>query len=184
MPTIRVLHLADEPDVHEVVSLLLGLEDEFEVRACRLGLNALDLATEWSPSVILVDVEMPVMDGPAMLANLRKHPGTAHIPVLFMAARTVDGAERRFTFFGAQAVIVKPFEPLALSALIRRHLPSSHPTWPEFLVHRCAVRPEARGGGTRAAGAEGWPPGPAGAAAGVASAPASGNVDGMVLASG
>jgi CheY-like chemotaxis protein len=87
MTAIRVLHVDDEPDICEVIELSLGLDPEFEARACASGSEALVIAAEWLPSLILLDVVMPLMDGPMTLANLRKEPRTAQIPVLFMTAR-------------------------------------------------------------------------------------------------
>ena len=73
MTDIRILLVDDEPDIREVVDVSLGLDPEFRTRACASGADALVMAAEWSPSIILLDVMMPVMDGPATLANLRKN---------------------------------------------------------------------------------------------------------------
>ena len=88
MTDIRILLVDDEPDVREVVDVSLGLDPQFKTRACASGADALITAAEWSPSIILLDVMMPLMDGPTTLANLRKNPRTAHIPVVFLTART------------------------------------------------------------------------------------------------
>ena len=83
------------------------------------------MAAEWSPSIILLDVMMPVMDGPATLANLRKNPRTAHIPVLFLTARTQTAEIEHFISLGAQGVLSKPFNPMTLAASVRSYLPAS-----------------------------------------------------------
>ena len=87
MTGIRILLVDDEPDIREVVDVSLGLDPEFKMRACASGADALVTAAEWSPTLILLDVMMPVMDGPTTLENLRKNPRTAHIPILFLTAR-------------------------------------------------------------------------------------------------
>jgi len=122
MRGIRVLHVDDEPDIRAVVDLSLTLDPEFEVRSCASGAEALVVAAEWSPTVILLDVMMPEMDGATTLARLRQNPGTAHIPVLLMTARALADDMQRFRSLGVLAVISKPFDPLALPALVRGHL--------------------------------------------------------------
>ena len=49
MSAIRILHVDDEPDIREVVDLSLGLNPDFEVRACSSGAEAITVAAEWSP---------------------------------------------------------------------------------------------------------------------------------------
>ena len=123
MTGIRILLVDDEPDIREVVDVSLGLDPEFRMRACASGADALVTAAEWSPTLILLDVMMPVMDGPTTLENLRKNPRTAHIPILFLTARAQSGEIERFIALGAQGVLSKPFDPMTLAALVRRHLP-------------------------------------------------------------
>ena len=123
MTDIRILLVDDEPDIREVVDVSLGLDREFETRACASGADALVMAVQWSPSLILLDVMMPLMDGPATLANLRKDPRTAQIPVVFLTARTQTAEIAHFMSLGAQGVLSKPFNPMTLAASVRNHLP-------------------------------------------------------------
>ena len=87
MTAVRVLHVDDEPDIREVVELSLGLDPDLTVRSCGSGGDALAAAAAWSPDLILLDVMMPLMDGPTTLSRLRQSPNTAAIPVVFMTAR-------------------------------------------------------------------------------------------------
>jgi CheY-like chemotaxis protein len=123
MTDIRILLVDDEPDIREVVDVSLGLDREFETRACASGADALVMARQWSPSLILLDVMMPLMDGPATLANLRKDPRTAKIPVVFLTARTQTAEIAHFISLGAQGVLSKPFNPMTLAASVRGYLP-------------------------------------------------------------
>ena len=125
MTDIRILLVDDEPDIREVVDVSLGLDREFRTRACASGADALVTAAEWSPSLILLDVMMPLMDGPATLANLRKNPRTAHIPVVFLTARTQAREIEQYISLGAQGVLSKPFDPMTLAASVRSYLPAS-----------------------------------------------------------
>jgi CheY-like chemotaxis protein len=123
MTDIRILVVDDEPDIREVVDVSLGLDRELTMRACASGADALVMAAEWSPSLILLDVMMPLMDGPTTLANLRKNPRTAHIPVLFLTARTQSDEIEQYISLGAQGVLSKPFDPMTLATSVRSYLP-------------------------------------------------------------
>ena len=122
MSAIRILHVDDEPDIREIVDLSLGLNRQFDVRACASGAEAVVTAAEWSPYLILLDVMMPEMDGPATLVQLRSNPQTSEIPVLFMTARAQTREVDELIALGAQGVIAKPFDPMALAAQVQSHL--------------------------------------------------------------
>src|ERR1700728_3320947 len=125
MTEIRILLVDDEPDIREVVDVSLGLDREFSTRACASGADALITAAEWSPSIILLDVMMPLMDGPATLANLRKNPRTAHIPVVFLTARTQADEIAQYMSLGAEGVLSKPCDAMTLAASVRSYLPAT-----------------------------------------------------------
>jgi two-component system OmpR family response regulator len=122
MVSYRVLHADDEPDIREVVKLSLELDPAFEVRSCASGADALAAAAEWRPDLILLDVMMPGMDGPTILARLLDQPHTAAIPVVFMTAQAKRHAFARFLSVGAAGVIAKPFDPMTLADTVRRHV--------------------------------------------------------------
>ena len=122
MSEIRILHVDDESDIRDIVDLSLGLNPDFLVRACGSGAEAVKAAAEWSPYLILLDVMMPGMDGPATLAQLRKNPQTSTIPVVFMTARAQAREIDRFLALGAQGVISKPFDPMTLAAEVEDQL--------------------------------------------------------------
>jgi two-component system, OmpR family, response regulator len=120
MSQIRILHVDDEPDIREIVDASLSLNPDFQVRAS--GVDALAAAAEWAPELILLDVMMPKMDGPTTLAQLRKNPSTAAIPVVFMTARAQKREVEQFIAMGAQGVISKPFDPMTLASEVGSHL--------------------------------------------------------------
>lgn len=122
MRSFRILHVDDEPDIRRVVALSLGIDPELSVRSCASGEAAVVAAAEWSPDLILCDVMMPVMDGPATLARLRENPQTARIPLIFMTARAQERELERFKSLGASGVIAKPFSGKALRESVRDHL--------------------------------------------------------------
>jgi CheY-like chemotaxis protein len=126
MTEIRILHVDDEPDIREVVEMSLGLDPAFVTRQCGSGKEALAVAAEWMPDFILLDVMMPVMDGPATLAQLRGDNRTANIPVIFMTARAQAREVDHFRALGAVGVIAKPFDPMTLSASVRSYVRRTH----------------------------------------------------------
>jgi CheY-like chemotaxis protein len=123
MNTIRILHVDDEPDICEVVELSLRLDATFATRNCGSGKEALTVAAEWQPDIILLDVMMPVLDGPATLLQLQNNARTAGIPVIFMTARAQTREVDHFRSLGAVGVIPKPFDPIMLAAAVRRYIP-------------------------------------------------------------
>ncbi|MBN8809328.1 MAG: response regulator [Sphingomonas sp.] len=118
---LSLLYVDDDPDIRTIVEMALGLDPSFTVRAVASGSDAVALLGdgEWRPDVLLLDVMMPEMDGLATLAALRALPGMADTPVLFMTAKGREADVAQYLAHGAAGVILKPFDPLQLSAEIR-----------------------------------------------------------------
>jgi CheY-like chemotaxis protein len=127
MTTIRILHVDDEPDIREVVEISLALDPDVALKSCASGPDALTAAATWKPDVILMDVVMPVVDGPQTLSMLRQSAQTAEIPVVFMTAKAQAREAEHFISLGAAGVIPKPFDPLTLAAAVRGFLPVPAP---------------------------------------------------------
>lgn len=121
MGELSVLYVDDEPDIREVAVMSLELDPGIKVRAVESGHAALDLLTDdsWRPSAILLDVMMPIMDGPGTLAKLRAIPAYAATPVVFITASVQADERARLMALGAAAVIAKPFDPMTLAAQLR-----------------------------------------------------------------
>ena len=122
MKSFRILHVDDDPLMRDVVELALGFDSEFVVMSCAGGEEALAAVPGWAPDLIILDVMMPGMDGPAVLARLREDPDTAKIPVIFITARAPAAERERLMALGAVAVIAKPFYPVKLAETVRRHM--------------------------------------------------------------
>ena len=122
MTTLRILHVDDDPDMREVVEISLGLDPDIATRSCGSGEEALVAAIDWQPNIILCDVMMPVMDGPATLMRLRENDLTADILVIFMTVRAQTRELDRFRSLGALGVIPKPFDPMTLAASVRSYV--------------------------------------------------------------
>ena len=115
----RVLLVEDEPDIPTIVRTSLELVGGFQVRACASGPEALSAIEEFSPQLALLDVMMPDMDGPALLAALRARPKTAALPVAFLTAKTGAAETQRLRSLGAVEVLNKPFDPMTLPLQVK-----------------------------------------------------------------
>ena len=117
-PLSSVLCVDDDPDILAVVSLALRSVGGLEVQVANEGGAALALLERKPVDMLLLDVMMPGMDGPATLEALRANPATAHMPVVFMTARVqLYGQASPPT--GLLAVIAKPFDPVTLSTRLQ-----------------------------------------------------------------
>ncbi|GIV60626.1 MAG: response regulator [Rhodothermaceae bacterium] len=110
----RILMVEDDPDIQELVRLVLEVFGGFCVGACSNGLEALRKGPRFRPDLILLDVMMPQMDGPATLAALRELAGLEAVPVVFLTARAQPHEVNWYEGLGVAGVIAKPFDPLSL----------------------------------------------------------------------
>ena len=118
-PLASVLYVDDEPDIREIAALALGLDGTIEVRTAGSGVEALAVARERAPDLMLLDVMMPDLDGPATLVRFRAEAALAAIPVVFVTAKTLPSELARFRDLGAADVISKPFDPMRLADQVR-----------------------------------------------------------------
>lgn len=115
----RIMLIDDEDDIRAVAELTLEAVGGFTLKACASGQSALAVIDEFLPQLILLDVMMPGMDGPATLKAIRKLPGFAQTPAVFMTAKAQEAEIDRYLSLGAEAVIPKPFDPMTLPDQIR-----------------------------------------------------------------
>jgi CheY-like chemotaxis protein len=113
------LYVDDEPDIREVVELSLGLMPGLAIKTCASGEEALRSLSQFRPDVVLLDVMMPGLDGPATLLRMRADPVGKLIPVVFMTAKALPQEVDRFMSLGAAGVISKPFDPMQLAKQVQ-----------------------------------------------------------------
>lgn len=115
----RILFVEDDPDIRTVAKMALEAIGGFTVLACSSGHEALTRLDSFSPDLVLLDVMMPGIDGPATLAALRQIPSGRNLPVVFMTARVQAQEVAGYREIGAEDVIPKPFDPMMLSEQVR-----------------------------------------------------------------
>ncbi len=111
MPDHRILVVDDSKLVHELVHLALEARPDWEVLTTDSGVEALERVTREQPDALLLDVEMPQLDGPATLAALRTRDGAvADTPVVFLTGHQDPSERARLQALDVAGVIAKPFE--------------------------------------------------------------------------
>ena len=116
---IRVLIVDDIPETRDHLSKLLGFEGDIDVvGAAASGTEALKLATSLSPDVVLMDINMPDMDGIATTEEMARAVPTAS--VIMMSVQGEADYLRRSMLAGAREFLVKPFSSDELTASIRQ----------------------------------------------------------------
>ncbi|HET7368883.1 MAG TPA: response regulator [Gaiella sp.] len=117
-PTPLVLVADDDPDILDLVRYRLE-RSGYEVAVARDGLEAVQLAGELSPSLAVLDVMMPSLNGFEVTRRLREDPATREIPVILLTARAQEADVQEGFDAGADDYIRKPFSPRELSARVQ-----------------------------------------------------------------
>lgn len=122
-----ILVVDDDENIVKLIVRNLDL-DGFQTLEARNGLEALDLLRTSEPDLVLLDVEMPRLDGYETLARLRK---ASDIPVIMLTVRAEDADKVRGLELGADDYLTKPFNPrelnLRIKAVLRRFEPPERP---------------------------------------------------------
>ncbi len=119
MTIAKIMMVDDEPRIRRIGELSLRGVGKWQVVLAGSGREAVELARRERPDVILLDVMMPGMDGPATLAELRDGDDTRLIPVIFLTAKAQRHEVERYRLLGAAGVLTKPFDPMTLPEEIR-----------------------------------------------------------------
>jgi len=105
-----ILLIDDDDSIRRIAELTLSSLGHFQVWAARSGKEGLEKLNEVTPDLIILDVMMPVMDGPTVLSHIKANPLTASIPVVFMTAKIQKHEMATYSGLGISGIITKPFE--------------------------------------------------------------------------
>jgi two-component system, OmpR family, alkaline phosphatase synthesis response regulator PhoP len=122
----RVLLVEDEQDVAELIRYNLTKEG-YDVVLSANGNDALRLAREHRPDVLLLDIMVPQLNGWEVCRRLKKDPDLAQIPVIMVSGRVEEGDKVLGFEVGADDYVTKPFSPRELIARIRAVLRRGRP---------------------------------------------------------
>jgi diguanylate cyclase (GGDEF)-like protein/PAS domain S-box-containing protein len=121
MASERLLIIDDSPDIHELVQAWL-VSESLEFSSCLDGKEALATAISVRPDLILLDVDLPGINGFEVCRRLKEHGATADIPVIFLTGASGTDEKVRGLELGASDYLIKPFDPAELRARVRTSL--------------------------------------------------------------
>jgi CheY-like chemotaxis protein len=114
----KILIIDDDEAIREIAKVSLEMTTGWTVGTASSGREGIDAIQRERPDVVLLDVMMPDMDGPAVFRNLKRVAGADSVSVLFLTAKIQKTDLREFKDLGVQGVISKPFDPLKLGGLV------------------------------------------------------------------
>lgn len=108
----------DDSDILHVLQLSLQTVGGFDVACCGDPCEAIGKIQQFEPDLVLLDVMMPGMDGPATLEALRKVDSLRDTPIVFLTARAQSQDIDHYRSLGAIGVLTKPFDPMTVASEI------------------------------------------------------------------
>jgi diguanylate cyclase (GGDEF)-like protein len=115
-----ILIVDDEVSILTMLNRILS--DEYDIITAKSGIEALRLAEEARPDLILLDILLPDLDGYNVIVQLKANTATTSIPVIFITGINSESDEEKSFLLGATDYIVKPLKPAPVQARIRYHL--------------------------------------------------------------
>ena len=113
----RVLAVDDSQLNLEIIKEVLG--DEYDIRTATSGEEALDVAFDFRPDIVLLDIMMPGMDGYQVCQQIRAHPDLRHTRIIMVSAKAMTSERIEGYQAGTNVYIAKPFDGDELLTLIR-----------------------------------------------------------------
>src|ERR1700722_10121326 len=120
--TKRILVVEDQEDNRTILRDLLA-HAGYEVIEIDNGEQAFPAAVEHRPDVILMDIQLPLLDGYEATKLIKADPALKHIPIIVVTSYALSGDEAKARAAGCDAYVTKPYSPRQLLAKIREFLP-------------------------------------------------------------
>ena len=117
----RILVVEDQEDNRQILRDLLSSAG-FEMIEAENGQEALDAVARKRPDLILMDIQLPVMDGYEATRRIKADAALKAIPVIVVTSYALSGDETKARAAGCDDYVTKPYSPRALLAKIRQHL--------------------------------------------------------------
>lgn len=117
----KILYIEDNDNNFYLVNFILHSKG-YEVVRARDGIEGIDLATKLNAKIILLDIQLPVMDGYMVARELRKNPDLADTPIIALTSYAMTGDREKAFEAGCTGYIEKPINPKSFSAQIEQFL--------------------------------------------------------------
>ena len=117
----RVLLVEDQEDNRQIVSDLLTSVG-YELLVATNGQEGVDMAVAQRPDLILMDIQLPVLDGYEATRRIKADPALRQIPIIAVTSYALSGDDLKALEAGCDAYVTKPFSPRALLTKIREYL--------------------------------------------------------------
>jgi two-component system cell cycle response regulator DivK len=117
----RILVVEDQPDTRRIIRDMLAPTD-YEITEAENGEEVLAAIAKQRPDLILMDVQLPIMDGYTATRRIRADPVLRSIAIIAVTSYALDGEEKTARAAGCDDYVPKPFSPRQLLAKIRQHL--------------------------------------------------------------
>jgi DNA-binding response OmpR family regulator len=125
-----VLIVEDELDIADLIKHTLEKNGDIDARIVDSGDGALKAVAEQTPALIILDLNLPVLNGIEVCRILRARPNTAHVPIIILTARASESDRVTGLDVGADDYITKPFSLRELAARVRAVLRRGRPDAP------------------------------------------------------
>ena len=120
----RILVVEDQEDNRQIIRDLLSATD-YEITEAISGEEALVAVAKRRPDLILMDIQLPIMDGYEATRRIRAEPGLQSVPIIAVTSYALSGEEQKARAAGCTDYVPKPYSPRQLLAKIREYLPKS-----------------------------------------------------------
>jgi two-component system, cell cycle response regulator DivK len=117
-----ILVVEDQEDNRQILRDLLGSAG-YDMAEAENGADALTAVAAKRPDLILMDIQLPIMDGYETTRRLKADPATNAIPIIVVTSYALSGDETKARASGCDAYVTKPYSPRALLAKIKEFLP-------------------------------------------------------------
>lgn len=105
-PRPRIMLVDDDPFIQRM--LQMAFKKKYEILTVSSGEDAIESAAYYDPDLIILDVNLPGMDGFSVSKTLRNTAATRHIPILFFTVKNDDGSFLKSLWMGGDSFISKP----------------------------------------------------------------------------
>jgi two-component system cell cycle response regulator DivK len=119
--TKRILLIEDTEDNRQIIRDLMA-GTGYELLEAEDGETGVAMAAAHRPDLILMDIQLPVVDGYEATRRIKSDPALRHIPVIAVTSYALSGDEVRARAAGCDSYVAKPFSPRQLLATIRQFL--------------------------------------------------------------